>query len=95
MLAFASVVACLAWMSTGTRGPLLGEWADVLVAAAAAGVWFACSVAAIAPRPALARQLLTSGLVLAVFAMAAWSSGELTRNFWQVSGETRHLPMVR
>jgi CAAX prenyl protease-like protein len=75
-------------MSTGTRGPLLGEWADVLVAASAAGVWFACSVAAIAPRPDLARQLLASGLVLAVFAMAAGSSGELTRNFWQVSGET-------
>jgi exosortase E/protease (VPEID-CTERM system) len=88
MLAFAGVVACLGWMSAGTRTPLLGERADVLLAAVAAGAWFVCSVAAIAPRLDLARQLLASVLLLAAFAVAAWAAGDLTRSFWKVSGET-------
>lgn len=88
VLAFVSVVACLEWMSVGTRSPLFGEGLDVFVAAAATAAWFACSVVAIAPRFELARQLLGSGLALAVFAVAAWSVGDLTRNFWQISGET-------
>jgi exosortase E/protease (VPEID-CTERM system) len=88
VLAFVGVAACLGSLSWGRRDPLLGDMTDAIVTATAAAVWFLCSVVAIAPRPQLALQLLGSGLVVAVFAVAAWTIGDLTRAFWQVSGET-------
>ena len=93
VISFAAAFAALTWLAAGAA-PLMvgttgfGETAILLATAGAAVSWFVFSLALIAPRLGLLQQLLGNALLFAAFAITAWSIGDLTKNFWNVSSGT-------
>ena len=93
VISFAAAFAALTWLAAGAA-PLMvgttgfGETAILLATAGAAVSWFVFSLALIAPRLGLLQQLLGNAVLFAAFAITAWSIGDLTKNFWNVSSGT-------
>ena len=93
VISFAAAFAALTWLAAGAASPMVGttgfgETAILLATAGAAVSWFVFSLALIAPRLGLLQQLLGNALLFAAFAITAWSIGDLTKNFWDVSSGT-------
>jgi exosortase E/protease (VPEID-CTERM system) len=88
ILSFAGVFAALRWLASGAPPTMLGNTGSLLAAAVPAVGWLVFSLALIAPRLGLLRQLLGNAVLFAAFAVTAWNVGALTMQFWNVSSGT-------
>jgi len=88
ILSFAGVFAALRWLASGAPPTMLGNTGSLLAAAVPAVGWLVSSLALIAPRLGLVRQLLGTTVLFAAFAITAWNVGDLTMTFWNVSSGT-------
>ena len=88
ILSFAGIFAALKWLASGAPATMFGDTGSLLAAAVPAVGWLVSSLALIAPRLGLVRQLLGTTVVFAAFAITAWNVGDLTMQFWIVSSGT-------
>lgn len=93
ILSFAGVFAALTWLAAGGPPTMFGntgfgDTGSLLATAGVAVSWFVFSLALIAPRLGLVRQLLGNAVLFTAFAMTAWNVGDLTMTFWTVSSGT-------
>ena len=88
ILSFAGIFAALKWLSSGAPATMFGDPGSLLAAAVPAVGWLVSSLALIAPRLGLVRQLLGTTVIFAAFAVTALKVADLTMNFWTVSSGT-------
>jgi len=88
ILSFAGIFAALKWLASGAPPTMFGDTGSLLAAAVPAVGWLVSSLALIAPRLGLVRQLLGTTVLFAAFAITAWNVGDLTMTFWNVSSGT-------
>lgn len=86
--AFAGVLAVLARVSEVPFQAVLCDVRSLLVFAVPATAWLLCSVAAVAPRPRLAVELLVTTMACGAFGAATVVISYLTELIWDSSGDT-------
>lgn len=86
--AFAGVFAVLARVSDAPFQEVLCDVRSLLLFAVPATAWLLCSVAAVAPRPRLAGELLVTTLACGAFGAATVGISYLTELIWDSSGDT-------